>query len=327
VKTNRWRGAFVFVIGLLCGFGIASAWYVAYPPAQDANGPPVIVQSPPLPPMAIAPPAKPALPPPSASPPVTTPVPAPPPDTTPPSSSSSSATSPPAAPAASADSATAVKSAEKSSTASDSALPPAPTTAPPKPAPSPADDARIAASGRAPDIPPKPADLATSAAKADDKLAIASPKSAAPVPPRAKELIIPVEGVRPDQLTDTYNDLRGGTRPHEALDIMAPKGTPVRATADGKIVKLFNSKPGGLTIYEFDPTETVAYYYAHLDRYAAGIKEGMQVRQGDVIGYVGTTGNAAADAPHLHFAIFKLGPEKHWWQGTPVNPYPNFVTQ
>jgi murein DD-endopeptidase MepM/ murein hydrolase activator NlpD len=152
-------------------------------------------------------------------------------------------------------------------------------------------------------------------------------KSDGPLPVKARELIIPVEGVRPEQLTDTYNERRGGTRPHEALDIMAPRGTPVRAAADGRIVKLFDSKPGGLTLYEFDPTETVAYYYAHLDRYAGGIREGQPIRQGDVIGYVGSTGNASPEGPHLHFAIFRLGPEKRWWQGTPVNPFPYFVTQ
>jgi len=193
---------------------------------------------------------------------------------------------------------------------------------------SPADDAKVAASGRAPDIPPKPADpLDSSAKKEDDKRAAMSsaPKVAAQLPPRSRDMIIPVEGIRPDQLSDTYNDRRGGSRPHEALDIMAPRGTPVRATADGKIVKLFDSKPGGLTIYEFDPSESVAYYYAHLDRYAAGIKEGLQVKQGEILGYVGSTGNANPNAPHLHFAIFKLGPEKHWWQGTPINPYPLFV--
>jgi murein DD-endopeptidase MepM/ murein hydrolase activator NlpD len=140
--------------------------------------------------------------------------------------------------------------------------------------------------------------------------------------PQAGSLIIPVDGIRPSQLTDTYNDRRGGARPHEALDIMAPRGTPVLAAADGKIVKLFDSKPGGLTIYEFDPSESVAYYYAHLDRYAPGIAAGLQVKQGEVIGYVGSTGNASPDAPHLHFAIFRLGPEKNWWQGTPINPYP-----
>jgi murein DD-endopeptidase MepM/ murein hydrolase activator NlpD len=150
-------------------------------------------------------------------------------------------------------------------------------------------------------------------------LAAATPASKAP---QWRELIIPVAGIRPSELTDNFNDRRGGARPHEALDIMAPRGTPVLAAADGKIVKLFDSKPGGLTLYEFDPGELVAYYYAHLDRYAAGIAEGLQVKQGEVIGYVGSTGNASPNAPHLHFAIFSLGPEKHWWQGTPINPYP-----
>lgn len=140
--------------------------------------------------------------------------------------------------------------------------------------------------------------------------------------PQLGALIIPVAGIRASQLTDTYSDRRGGTRPHEAMDIMAPRGTPVLAAADGKIVKLFDSKPGGLTLYQFDPSESFAYYYAHLDRYAPGIAAGLQVKQGEVIGYVGSTGNAGPDAPHLHFAIFRLGPEKHWWQGTPINPYP-----
>jgi murein DD-endopeptidase MepM/ murein hydrolase activator NlpD len=96
----------------------------------------------------------------------------------------------------------------------------------------------------------------------------------------------------------------------------------VLAAADGKVVKLFNSKPGGLTLYEFDPSGTYAYYYAHLDRYADGVKEGNEVKRGDLIGYVGTTGNASPDAPHLHFAVVELTPEKQWWRGRPLNPYP-----
>ena len=103
---------------------------------------------------------------------------------------------------------------------------------------------------------------------------------------------------------------------------MAPRGTPVLAVADGKIEKLFDSKQGGLTLYQFDRTGTFAYYYAHLDRYAAGMVEGRQLERGEVLGYVGGTGNADPAGPHLHFAIFVLGPEKHWWQGTAINPYP-----
>jgi murein DD-endopeptidase MepM/ murein hydrolase activator NlpD len=148
-----------------------------------------------------------------------------------------------------------------------------------------------------------------------------------PVPvisPAADTLMIPVAGVAASQLQDTFGDNRGsdGERAHEALDIMAPRGTPVLAASDGKVEKLFTSVPGGLTIYQFDPTRTWAYYYAHLDRYAPGLAEGRQLKRGDVIGYVGSTGNASEDAPHLHFAIFVLGPGKRWWQGTAIDPYP-----
>ncbi|MCZ8256840.1 MAG: M23 family metallopeptidase, partial [Polaromonas sp.] len=123
------------------------------------------------------------------------------------------------------------------------------------------------------------------------------------------------------QLTDTYSQARAAGTPHEAVDIMAPRGTPVLAVEDGKLVKLFLSKPGGITIYQFDPDNQYAYYYAHLDRYADGITEGASLRKGQVIGFVGSTGNASPDAPHLHFAIFKLGPERQWWRGAPLNPY------
>ena len=113
-----------------------------------------------------------------------------------------------------------------------------------------------------------------------------------------------------------------GGRPHEAIDILAPRGTPVLAAANGRVVKLFTSQQGGLTVYQFDPTVTWAYYYAHLDRYAPGLAEGMTLSRGDRVGDVGSTGNASPEAPHLHFAIFRLGPEKQWWKGQPVNPYP-----
>lgn len=137
----------------------------------------------------------------------------------------------------------------------------------------------------------------------------------------AKKLIVPVTGVRPEALADTYTQSRG-TKTHEAIDIIAPKGTPVVAVDDGKVVKLFTSVPGGLTIYQFDPDGRLAYYYAHLDRYAEGLKEGTVLRKGDLVGYVGVTGNARPDSPHLHFAIFALGPRKQWWRGEPINPYP-----
>ena len=140
---------------------------------------------------------------------------------------------------------------------------------------------------------------------------------------RDRHLKLPVDVDR-DELRDTFADARGGSGAHEALDIMAPRHAPVRAVEDGLIQKLFTSKPGGLTIYEFDPTETFTYYYAHLDRYAENLREGQMVKRGDVIGYVGSTGNASPDAPHLHFAIFRLTPERQWWKGEPINPYPVF---
>jgi len=138
-----------------------------------------------------------------------------------------------------------------------------------------------------------------------------------------RPLQVPVVGVAPADLRDSYEQGRGA-RTHEAMDILAPTGTPVVAVDDGRIAKLFDSKPGGLTVYHFDPQGKLAYYYAHLDRYAAGLREGMEVKRGEVIGYVGTTGNADPGTPHLHFAVFKLGPEKRWWEGEPVNPYPAF---
>jgi murein DD-endopeptidase MepM/ murein hydrolase activator NlpD len=93
----------------------------------------------------------------------------------------------------------------------------------------------------------------------------------------------------------------------------------------GTVSKLFLSKPGGNTIYLFDQMEEYCYYYAHLDRYVEGLREGLRVERGDVIGFVGSTGNANPGAPHLHFAIFELGPERHWWQGKAVNPYPLLI--
>lgn len=139
----------------------------------------------------------------------------------------------------------------------------------------------------------------------------------------ARRLLVPVEGVAPSALRDTFTETRdAGARPHDAIDIPAPRGTPVRAVEEGKLVKLFTSVPGGLTVYQFDPSGRWAYYYAHLDRYAEGLREGMALQRGQVIGYVGSTGNASPEAPHLHFAIFRLGPERQWWRGEAVNPYP-----
>jgi murein DD-endopeptidase MepM/ murein hydrolase activator NlpD len=137
----------------------------------------------------------------------------------------------------------------------------------------------------------------------------------------ARRLTIPVAGVPADKLVRSYHDSRSGQREHEAIDILAPRNTPVVAVEDGTVAKLFTSKAGGLTLYQFDPGQQYSYYYAHLERYADGIKEGDEVRRGQVVGYVGTSGNAPKDTPHLHFAVYRLTAEKHWWQGTPIDPY------
>ncbi len=137
----------------------------------------------------------------------------------------------------------------------------------------------------------------------------------------APSLGMPIAGVDPGTLRSNFSEARGG-HAHEALDIMSARGTPVVAVAEGNVAKLFTSKQGGLTVYQFDNSRTWCYYYAHLDHYAKGLTEGTLLRKGDVLGYVGSTGDASADAPHLHFAVFQLGPEKNWWQGTAVDPLP-----
>ena len=159
-------------------------------------------------------------------------------------------------------------------------------------------------------------------ARVDANVAAPAPvRTAAPGAPALHALIVPVLGVDRSALRDTFADARGGGRTHRAMDIMAPYGTPVIASVDGTIRKLFTSKAGGLTIYEFDRDEALLYYYAHLDRYADGLAEGQFVKQGSVIGYVGTSGNANG-TPHLHFSIEVLPPTREWWKGEPVNPYP-----
>ena len=137
-------------------------------------------------------------------------------------------------------------------------------------------------------------------------------------------LALPVQGIQAKQLTDTFTQARaGGARIHDAIDIMAPEGTPVLAATNGTVEKLFFSEGGGgITAYIRSPDQHWTYYYAHLQGYAPGLAEGQQVKQGQFIGRVGHTGNASAEGPHLHFAINQMRPGEKWWQGTPINPYP-----
>lgn len=135
-------------------------------------------------------------------------------------------------------------------------------------------------------------------------------------------LLIPVQGVAAASLVNTYDQARGQGRRHDAIDIMAPRGTPVLAVADGVVMKLFQSERGGITLYELAPDRRTIYYYAHLDRYAAGIEQGKPLRRGQVLGYVGDTGDADPGNYHLHFEVSTTADPKKYWGGTPQNPYP-----
>ncbi|MCG2591515.1 M23 family metallopeptidase [Ramlibacter sp. XY19] len=144
-------------------------------------------------------------------------------------------------------------------------------------------------------------------------------------PLSARTLGVPVQGIRAAQLHDNFSDTRSRGRKHKALDIMAPRGTPVLAADDGKVAKISSNKGGGLSVYQVDPSGAIVYYYAHLDRYADNLRDGQPLRRGDVIGYVGTTGNAPETAPHLHFAVLVLEQKGRWWGGEALNPYDALV--
>jgi len=174
------------------------------------------------------------------------------------------------------------------------------------------------------------------ALRGDTAVALVAPDSgpltpAAPAAPAAnpgdldalrRTMQVPVAGITPAMLHDTYDEMRGGTRRHEALDILAARGTPVLAATNGRVLKLFNSKAGGLMVYTTDSSQHFILMYGHLDAYQPGLADGQPLRRGQQLGIVGTTGNAPATVPHLHFAIARSANVKDWWKGTPVNPYP-----
>jgi murein DD-endopeptidase MepM/ murein hydrolase activator NlpD len=137
---------------------------------------------------------------------------------------------------------------------------------------------------------------------------------------RRRRLRLPIDGAAVDLMKGDFIEPRGPRR-HEAVDILAPRHTPIRAVDGGSIARLFYSKAGGTTIYHVDSSGRFVYYYAHLEKYARGLHEGQQVVRGQVLGYVGTSGNAPADTPHLHFTVLELAAGKRWWEGRPIDPY------
>jgi murein DD-endopeptidase MepM/ murein hydrolase activator NlpD len=143
----------------------------------------------------------------------------------------------------------------------------------------------------------------------------------ATAPTATSQLLLPIEGMDVEQVRGGFFEGRRGHR-HDAVDVLAARNTPIHAVQAGTIAKLFRSRQGGLTIYQFEPAGRLCYYYAHLERYSANLREGDTVSPGQVIGYVGTSGNAPPNTPHLHFAVFLLGADRRWWTGTPIDPYP-----
>jgi murein DD-endopeptidase MepM/ murein hydrolase activator NlpD len=178
---------------------------------------------------------------------------------------------------------------------------------------------RAAAPSAPPALTPPPAPSTDTVAAAVQPAVVPMVTQPAEVPGR---LLVPVQGVRPEQLVDTYTAARSVGRSHDAIDIMAPRGTPVLAAASGVVLKRFQSVRGGTALYELAPDQRTIYYYAHLDRYADGMIEGRALRQGDVVGYVGDTGNAGPGNYHLHFEISTTTDPRKYWAGTPLNPYP-----
>lgn len=161
---------------------------------------------------------------------------------------------------------------------------------------------------------PAPAPAGTGAASSSQSVYLMS-----------RELMVPVSGVSPSQVPDTYTSPRTGGREHRALDILAPRGTPVLAADYGRVLRMRTNPAGGITIYEIDADNRFVYYYAHLDHYASTLSEGKDVAKGEIIGYVGTTGNAPANVPHLHFQLMKRPNAARWWDGEPIDPKP-FLT-
>ena len=163
---------------------------------------------------------------------------------------------------------------------------------------------------------------------AGDTMRVTTDRAGAPTPPipdtpsvAASGWVVPVLGVQPRDLVNTFEDARSEGRTHNAIDILAPRGTPVIAATPGTVKRLFTSDKGGLTVYVLGDDERTVSYYAHLDAYAPGLAQDQRLARGDAIGTVGDSGNAAPGNTHLHFAVWTVAPGASFWDGEPVNPY------
>jgi peptidoglycan LD-endopeptidase LytH len=176
-----------------------------------------------------------------------------------------------------------------------------------------------ACSHRPPEVVPAPSSAAVEA-RVDGVNAAADAAEL-----RSRQLMVPVSGIRPEGIPDTFHEARDGARIHRAVDILAPRGTAVLSADTGTVLRVSSNRLGGLTVYAVDPDRRLVYYYAHLDHYADSLRAGMPLAKGQVIGYVGTTGNAPPDSPHLHFQVMRMDDPKRYWDGTPLDPRPYFA--
>jgi murein DD-endopeptidase MepM/ murein hydrolase activator NlpD len=138
---------------------------------------------------------------------------------------------------------------------------------------------------------------------------------------RSRQILVPVAGADMTRVEDSFNDPRDGERVHRAIDILAPRGTPIISADDGRIVRMTTSTLGGISMYTVDPDQRIVYYYAHMDHYNDAMTPGKTISRGDTLGFVGTTGNAPKNTPHLHFQVMRWPADGKYWNGEPINPF------
>jgi len=137
----------------------------------------------------------------------------------------------------------------------------------------------------------------------------------------SRHIIVPVAGADMSKVEDSFYEARDGGRTHRAIDILAPRNTPILAADDGKIIRMTTSELGGISMYTVDPDARLVYYYAHMDHYNDAMSPGREIVKGDTLGFVGTTGNAPKDTPHLHFQVMSWPADNKYWDGEAIDPY------